>query len=77
MDGDSITFDEMVRTERACEDERITEQENRYFQALESVARFERTDNLLVLSDADGNGLLVLETPLSIRPLLLPGTAYP
>ena len=77
VEGDSITFDEMVRTERACEDDRITEQENSYFQAMESVARFERTDNLLVLSDADGNGLLVFETPLSIRPPLMPGTAYP
>jgi heat shock protein HslJ len=73
VEGDSITFGEMVRTERACEDERITEQEGRYLQALESVARFERTDNLLVLSDADGNGLLVFETPLSIQP----GTSYP
>ncbi|HEX2990917.1 MAG TPA: META domain-containing protein [Anaerolineales bacterium] len=77
VEGDSITFDEMVRTERACEDERITEQENRYFQALESVARFERSDNLLVLSDADGNGLLVFETPLSIQPGFVPGTSYP
>ncbi|HEX5837696.1 MAG TPA: META domain-containing protein [Anaerolineales bacterium] len=77
VEADSITFAEMVRTERACEDDRITEQENRYFQALESVARFERTDNLLVLSDADGNGLLVFETPLSIQPGLVPGTPQP
>jgi heat shock protein HslJ len=77
VEGDSITFGEMVRTERACEDQQITEQEGRYLQALDSVARFERTDNLLILSDADGNGLLVFETPLSIQPALGPGTTYP
>jgi heat shock protein HslJ len=77
VDGDSITFAELVRTERACEDERITEQENRYFQVLDTVARFERTDNLLILSDADGNDLLVFETPLSIQPATNSGTPYP
>lgn len=77
VEGDTLTFGEMVRTERACEDDRITQQEGRYFEALESVARFERTDNLLVLSDADGNGLLVFETPLSILAPSMPGTAYP
>jgi heat shock protein HslJ len=77
VEGDTITFEEMVRTERACEDNRITQQEGRYFEALESVALFERTDNLLVLSDEVGNGLLVFETPLSTRPPLMPGTAYP
>lgn len=76
-EAESITFEEMVRTERACEDQGITEQEGRYFQAIESVARFERTDNLLLLSDAEGNGLLVFETPVSIQPGLVPGTAYP
>lgn len=77
VEGDSLTFGEMVRTERACEDERITEQEGRYLQALESVARLERTDNFLVLSDTDGNALLTFETPLSIGPGLVPGTPYP
>jgi heat shock protein HslJ len=77
VEADTITFSEMVRTERACEDQQITEQEGRYLQALDSAARFERTDNLLILSDADGNGLLVFETPLSIQPVLGPGTAYP
>ena len=77
VDGDTISFEEIVRTERACQDERVTEQEQRYFQALESAALFERTDNLLILSDSDGNGLLVFETPLSIQPGLNVETPYP
>ena len=66
--GNTISFGEITRTERACVEENVTEQESRYFEALQSAARFERMDNLLVLSDESGNEVLTFETPLSIAP---------
>lgn len=70
VDGDTISFDEITSTLRACADENVTQQEQRYFQALESAARFERMDNFLVLSGEDGNELLTFETPVTVLPIL-------
>jgi heat shock protein HslJ len=68
LDADTISFDQVTSTLRACEDDNITGQEQRYFQALESAARFERMDNFLTLSDDSGNELLTFETPILVLP---------
>lgn len=68
IDGNTITFGEITSTLRACEDSDLTDQEQRYFQALESASQFERQDNLLLLSDDSGTTVLTFETPLTAYP---------
>ena len=52
----------------ACADERVTEQEQRYFQALESAGRYELDGNQLRIWYDNGAGLLVFETLLPTGP---------
>ncbi|RPI32544.1 MAG: META domain-containing protein [Chloroflexota bacterium] len=61
VDGDMISLDQMVSTLMACADDRVTQQEGRYFQALESASRFEMQDNRLLIIDDSGQGLLIFE----------------
>jgi len=68
VDGNTITFDELIRTERACLEEGVTEQEQRYFQALETASEFQvEGDQLQITYDA-GNGLLIFERALDAGP---------
>jgi heat shock protein HslJ len=70
IEADTVSFDQLTRTEIACADERVTEQEQRYFNALESAGRYELDGNLLRIWYDDGAGVLVFET-------LLPGGPIP
>jgi putative lipoprotein len=64
VEAGTISFDQIIRTEIACADERITEQEQRYFEALESASRYELDGNQLRIWYDEGAGLLVFETGL-------------
>ena len=67
VDGGMISFEQVTSTLRACADTNMTDQEQRYFQALASVSRFQRADNLLQLMDDAGNTVLTFETPVTIE----------
>lgn len=71
VDGNMVSFEQITSTLRACADDRVTDQEQRYFQALESAALFERMDQLMMIFDEDGNELLTFETPISAGPGIL------
>jgi heat shock protein HslJ len=58
-----ISFGQITSTLIACVDERTTEQEGRYFQALDTASSYEMEDNQLRITYDDGAGLLVFETP--------------
>lgn len=68
VNGNSITFGEMVRTERACTDQRVTEQEQRYFQALETAGEYQMEGDQLRITYDGGNGLLIFENALIAGP---------
>ena len=68
LDAEDISFDEITRTLKACADERVTEQEQRYIEALESAGSYELDGNQLRISYDDGGGLLVFETALPAGP---------
>jgi hypothetical protein len=68
VEAGNISFDQLVRTEMACADERMTEQEQRYFQALESANRYELDGNQLRIWYDGDTGVLVFETLLPTRP---------
>ncbi len=61
VETDIISFSQIIRTEMACADERVTEQEQCYFQALESAGRYELDGNQPRIWYDDGAGLLVFE----------------
>jgi heat shock protein HslJ len=68
IENGNISFNEITSTLRACADQGVTEQERRYFQALESAGSYELDGNQLRITYNDGAGLLVFETSLSIEP---------
>ena len=69
VDGNKITFSEIIRTERACEDERVTEQEQRYFQALETASEYQVESDQLRITYDNGNGLLIFAAALPVVPI--------
>lgn len=69
VEGGNISFDEITSTLVACEDEQVTEQEQRYFDALETASTYELEGNQLRITYDDGAGLLVFETPLPGGPV--------
>jgi heat shock protein HslJ len=69
VDGGMISFEEITSTLRACADQNMTDQEQRYFEALGSVSRFERVESFLVLMDDAGNPVLTFETPVTVEPI--------
>lgn len=68
VENGNISFNEITSTLKACADERVTEQEQRYFQALESAERYELDGNQLRITYDDGAGLLVFESSLTAGP---------
>jgi heat shock protein HslJ len=61
VDGNSISFSEMVRTEMACLEEGVTEQEQRYFNALETAGEYRVEGDQLHITYDGGNGLMIFE----------------
>jgi heat shock protein HslJ len=68
VDGTSISFGDITSTLLACADASITEQEQRYFQALESAGQYEVVGDQLRITYDDGNGLMIFETALPVSP---------
>jgi heat shock protein HslJ len=68
VENGNISFHEITSTLRACADQRVTEQEQRYFQTLETAESFELEGNLLRITYDNGAGMLVFETPLPVGP---------
>lgn len=64
IDGDRITFDRIRSTKKACLEDEITQQEQRYFQALESATRYELDASALRITFDGGDGVLVFEPPV-------------
>jgi len=58
VNGATLSINNIVSTLMACADERVMEQEQRYFQALEASARFELAGDRLTISHDDGQGAL-------------------
>lgn len=68
VEGNTITFGEITRTLRACADDRVTEQEERYFQALETANEYRIEGNQLQIIYDAGNGLMIFEPASSTGP---------
>jgi len=68
VNENNITFREVTRTERACADQRVTEQEQRYFQALESASEYRVEGDQLQITYDNGNGLMIFESALLVEP---------
>jgi putative lipoprotein len=75
VDGSSIAFGEITRTEKACLEEGVTEQEQRYFEALATASAFQVDGDQLLITYDDGNGVMIFESTLSEGPP--PATATP
>jgi heat shock protein HslJ len=58
VQGNQLSFGEITRTLRACEQEGITQQEQNYFQALEVAGRFELDGDHLAIWYDGGQGVL-------------------
>jgi heat shock protein HslJ len=58
VDGDAISFSEMVQTLMACEDEQVMEQEAQYLAALETASQFELSGDSLAITYDGGQGVL-------------------
>jgi heat shock protein HslJ len=58
MQGNTLTVQEITSTLMACKDEQVMEQEQQYFQALQSAASFEITGDALTIWYKDGQGRL-------------------
>ena len=69
VDRNSISFNTITSTKRACVDAPVTEQEGRYFQALETAGEYEVNGDQLRITYDDGNGVLVFEAVLSPGPV--------
>lgn len=73
VDGNSISFGQVTGTLRACADSQATEQEQRYFQALESASAYEvQGDRLRITYDG---GVMIFEKAVRAEPV--PGVETP
>ncbi|HEX5810063.1 MAG TPA: META domain-containing protein [Anaerolineales bacterium] len=68
VDGNSITFSEITRTEMACLEEGVTEQEQRYFEALETASEYRVEGDQLHITYDGGNGLMIFDTSVPAGP---------
>jgi heat shock protein HslJ/photosystem II stability/assembly factor-like uncharacterized protein len=58
VEGDNLSFDEIVSTLRACADDSVNDQEGRYLAALGSASTFAIEGDNLTISYDDGQGTL-------------------
>jgi heat shock protein HslJ len=66
VNGNELTFGEVTQTLRACVDERMNEQEERYFEALQTASHYELEGDNLMITFENGEGLLVFERAVSL-----------
>jgi hypothetical protein len=67
VEGESLSFGEITSTLIACADEQMTEQEQQYFTALQTISSYVLEGNQLRIM-YDG-GVLTFETPVSGEPV--------
>lgn len=83
VQGNLLSFREIIHTQMACQQEGIGQQEDRYVQALQTAGRFELTGDRLTIWYDDGQGKLNLvksngkidatpTTALTIEPTSIP-----
>ncbi len=58
VDGDAITFGELVSTERACMESGLMEQESAFYAALSTATRYELIDEQLIITYGDHQQLV-------------------
>lgn len=58
IQGSKLSFDEIVSTLRACADQRVTQQEQDYLQALETASDFESSEDQLTIRYGDDQNVL-------------------
>ena len=68
VEGQSITFGAITRTEMACADAEVTDQEQRYFLALERAGEYFVEGNQLRITYDAGQGVLIFESALPTGP---------
>lgn len=56
--GDNLSIQDIVSTLMACADEQVTQQEQKYFEALKTAASFEISGDNLTIWYKDGQGRL-------------------
>ena len=74
-----MTSTQIVSTLMACVDERVTQQEQQYFQALETAGQFELTDEHLTIWYEDGRNVLnfIQASSSPPAPTTVPPTSTP
>jgi len=58
IQGGSLTFSELVSTLMACAEQGVDDQEQRYYEALQTAGRYEISDGELTIWYGDGNSSL-------------------
>jgi heat shock protein HslJ len=58
VEDNVLSFSQIVSTLMACADSNVTQQEQQFFQALESAGRFELTEDQLTIQYDGGQGVL-------------------
>ena len=76
--GDTLRVDHAERTARGCLRPGVTEQEDRFLQALHLAARYEITGDTLRFMDSSDAAAVILirRRPLAMNPSDLPGTSW-
>jgi heat shock protein HslJ len=72
VDGNTITVGEMIHTEAACADATVTEQEQRYFEALASASQYDVDGDQLRITYDDGT--MIFEAAQAAGPTPVAGT---
>ena len=72
VQGDTLSFGQIISTLMACQQEGIGDQEQRYFQALKSAGRFELAGDHLTIWYDNGQGVLNFVSSASV-PTAAPG----
>lgn len=68
VQGDALTFSEVLGTEKGCPDDGIMQQERVYFLLLNSVSSYSISDGTLTLWDAAGQSVLIFAQDTTVFP---------
>lgn len=68
VEDGTLSFDQITSTLMACVDERVMQQEDAYFAALQTAGEFEITDDRLAIWYDDGRGVLNFNRGIAVPP---------